>query len=349
MSVGCFGEDMDLTLINILLMVIIFIIPLAIILAIPKVSGIENGTMKTVVYILLGLVMFSLVGFAFNMWENPPTDNITYARDIVIPYTQFYPNLILALAIAATVLITYMEKDNYAYFFAGTGFAVLLPDVVQYVLKNGRWDLALLGCILWAVIPAVWAFIWRDNALLETTAGEKVLTAFKATVLTYPVFLITSIVAVFGESPRGIDLGAFSGLAKSMPDVIMYILVTIWLFFLLNIIIVSLMFVIHDLLLHLFNYRRVSSAKGIRYEQIKSAAAVIAAPVKPKVNHYANLISDMQVFSKYLGQVDRIKAASTIGRFKSEYQTLAVKYNEDSKADAEKMIKMIELEFMQKY
>ncbi len=36
-------------------------------------------------------------------------------------------------------------------------------------------------------------------------------------------------------------------------------------------------------------------------------------------------------------------------RFKSEYQTLAVKYNEDSKQDAERMIKSIELEFMQKY
>jgi hypothetical protein len=350
MSVGCFGEDMPvLDLMNILLMVIIFIIPLAIILAIPKVRSIENGTMKTVVYIGLGLVMFTMVGFAFNMWENPPADNITYARDIVIPYTQFYPNLILALALAATVLITYMEKESYSYFFAGMGFAVLLPDLIQYVLKNGRWDLALLGCILWAIIPAVWVFMWRDSTLLETTTWEKVLTAFKATFLTYPVFLLTSIVAVFGESPRGIDMGAFSGLAKSIPDVIMYILVTIWLFYLLNIIIVSLMFVIHDLMLHLLNYRRVTSAKGIRYEKIKSAAAAAAAPTKPKVNHYATLINDIQVFSKYLGQVDRIKAASTIGRFKSEYQTLAVKYNEDSKADAEKMIKMIELEFMQKY
>ena len=73
------------------------------------------------------------------------------------------------------------------------------------------------------------------------------------------------------------------------------------------------------------------------------------AQTKPKVNHYAGLIEEMQVFSKYIGQVDRIKAASTIGRFKSEYQTLAVKHNEESKSDAEKMIKMIELEFMQKY
>jgi hypothetical protein len=330
-------------------MVIIVIISLAIILIIPKVREIENGTLKTMAYIALGLVMFTLVGFAFNMWENPPSGDIIYAKDIVIPYTQFYPTLILALALAATVLVTYMEKEIYHYFFAGTGFAVLLPDLYQYVLSNGRYDLALLGCALWAVIPVVWVFMWKDSSLVEMTAGEKVVTSLKAAIVTYPVYLLTSIIAVFGESPRGIDTGAISGLAKSIPDIIMYILVTIWLYFLVTIIIVSLMFVIHDLVIHLLNYRRVIDTKGPHCEKIRAAASKVAAPVKPKVNHYAGLISEMQVFSTNIGDVDRIKAASTIGRFKSEYQTLAAKYNEDAKSDAEKMIKSIELDFMQKY
>jgi hypothetical protein len=348
MTIGYFGEDMpDLTLINILWMVIIFVISLSIILIIPKIREIENGTVKTIVYIVLGIVMFTLVGFAFNMWENSSSGAQIIAKDIVISYTQFYPMLILALAITATVLVAYMEKDNYAYFFAGTGFAVLLPDMYLYILQNGRFDLALLGCALWAVIPVVWALMWRKVAILKTTAWEKVIIALKAAFLTYPVYLLTAIISIFGERGGGIDSGAVMGVASSVPEIVMFILWTVWLFFLFNVIIVSLMFVAHDLLLQLFNYRRVASPKGITYEKIMPEATKVAP--KPKVNHYASLIEEMQVFSKYIGQVDRIKAASTIGRFKSEYQTLAVKYNEDSKSDAEKMIKMIELEFMQKY
>lgn len=109
------------------------------------------------------------------------------------------------------------------------------------------------------------------------------------------------------------------------------------------------MFAIHDLALRLLNCRRVSDTTGVRYERIRHAAPRTVAPPKPKANYYAALITEMQVFSKYIGEVDRIRAASTIGRFKSEYQTLAIKYNEDSKSDTEKMIKSIELDFMQKY
>ena len=199
-----------LTLINILWMVIIFVISISIVLIIPKIREIENGTVKTVVYIVLGLVMFTLVGFAFNLWEIPSTGDQIIAKNIVIPYTEFYPTLILALAIAATVLVTYMERDNYAYFFAWTGFAVLLPDIYMYVLQNGHFDLALLGCVLWAIIPVTWAFMWRDAALAETTAWDKVITALKATFLTYPVYLLTAIIAVFGESSRSMDRGARS-------------------------------------------------------------------------------------------------------------------------------------------
>jgi len=328
-------------------MVAIFVISLSIILIIPRIREIENGTVKTIVYIVLGLVMFALVGFAFNLWQDQATGAQLIARDIVNPYLEFYPVLILALALAATVMVAYMEKDNYAYFFAGAGFAVLLPDLYQYVFQYGRFDLALLGCALWAVIPMTWAFMWRDAATVEATAGKKAVTAFKASFLTYPVYLLTAVIAVFGESPRGIDAGALKGSAGSLPDMVSFILFTAWLFFLFSIIIVSLMFAMHDLALRLFNYRRVIGATGVTYQKIRTASA--KAPPKPKVNHYAGLIAEMQAFSGYIGQVDRIKAASTIGRFKSEYQTLAVKYNEDSKSDAEKMIKRIELEFMQKY
>lgn len=348
MSVACFGEDMPvLDLMNILIMVIIFIISLVILITIAKAREIENGTVKTIIYIVLGLIMFTMVGVSFNMWETPSSGELLLVKDIVITYTQFYPALMMAMALAATVLVAYIEKDNYAYFFAGTGFAVLLPDLYLYMLGNGRYDLALIGCALWAVIPAIWAFFWREKALKDTGAWEKVLTSFKAAFFTYPIYMLTAIIAVFGESPRGIDQGAISGLAKAMPDVIMFILVTMWLFYLISIIIVSLMFVVHDLLLHLLNYRRVVDRKGIRYEKIPPAPS--AAPARPKVNHYEGLINEMQVFSRYIGEVDRIRAASTIGRFKNEYQTLAVKYNEDSKADAEKIIKSIEQEFMQKY
>lgn len=335
-----------LDLMNILLMVIIFIISLAILFIITKVRELENSTVKTIAYIVLGLVMFTLIGISFNLWENPSSGDLLLVKDIVITYTQFYPALMMAMALAATVLVAYTEKDNYAYYFAGTGFAVLLPDLYLYMLGNGRYDLALVGCALWAVIPAIWAYFWKEKALKEIGLGEKVLTSFKAAFFTYPIYILTAIIAVFGETPRGIDQGAISSLAQAMPDVIKFILVSMWLFYLISIIIVTLMFLAHDLVLQLLKYRRVVDRKGIRYEKILPATS--AAP-KPKVNHYAGLINEMQVFSKYIGEVDRIRAASTIGRFKNEYQTLAVKYNEDSKADAEKIIKSIEQEFMQKY
>lgn len=345
--VGHFGEDMpDLTLLNIILMVAIVITSLLIILIIAKVREIENGTMKTLIYIVLGLVMFTMVAVSYNLWENPQTGDVIYAKDIVMPYIQFYPTLILALALGATVFIAYMEGDTYPYVFAGMGFAVLLPDLLEYVLSNGRYDLALLGSALWMAMPVVWAFMWKDGSRVEMTTWEKIVTSLKAAVVTYPIYLLTSLVAVFGESPRGIDSGVIASISNSIQDVVMYVLVTIWLYFIVTIIIVTLLFVAHDLIIHLLGYKRVMGKKGFIYEKIP-------VPVKktaiPKINHYATLISEMQGFVKQIGEVDRIRAASTIGRFKSEYQTLAARYDEESKSDAERMIKTIELEFMQKY
>lgn len=336
-----------LDLLNVLSMVAIFIISLAVILAITRVRALGNSTAKTIAYIGLGLISFTLVGVAFNMWENPPSGGLIIAKDIVMPYTQFYPCLMLAISLASVVLIAYMDTDGYAYFFASTGFAALLPDLYSYIFINGRSDLALLGCALWAAIPIIWAYIWKDSAFIELSVWEKLMKSLKATFVAYPVYLLTAIISIFGESGRGISIEALQGVASSVPEIIMFILVTIWLFYLLNIIIVPIMFAVHDLAAHLLGYRRVVRSGSVRYEKIMPAAP---EPLpKPKANHYAALIEEMQLFYKYMGQIDRIKAASTIGRFKSEYQTLAVKYNEDSKADAEKMIRMIEQEFMKKY
>jgi hypothetical protein len=333
-------------IISILLQAVIALISLSIVLVIPFIKQIENTRLKTIIYIVMGLVAFTLVGFAFNMSE---PQNAVIAADILVPYTQFYPMLILALALSATVLITYVEKDSFALFFGGMGFAVLLPYLYTYLFVAGRYDLALLNGALWAVIPVVWAFLWRENTLMVTTAGEKVVTSLKAAFLTYPVYLLTAIISVFGDSNRGVDLTNLSnGVTSSTSEIVMFILVTIWLFFLLSIIIVSLMFVIHDLVLHLIGYRRFCDAKGVHYEKIKLMVSQAEQP-KPKVDHYASLIQDMEVFERHLGEVDRIRAASTIGRFKSEYLTLAAKYNEDSKGSAEKIIKTIEEEFMKKY
>jgi hypothetical protein len=333
-------------IISILLQAVIAIISLSIVIVIPFIKQIENARLKTIIYIVLGLVAFTLVGFAFNMSE---PQNAVIAADILVPYTQFYPMLILALALSATVLITYLEKDSFAFFFAGMGFAVLLPYLYTYLFIAGRYDLALLNGALWVVIPAVWALLWREDTLMVTTAGEKVVTSLKAAFLTYPVYLLTAIISIFGDSKRGVDLtNMTNGITSSTSQIVMFILVTIWLFFLLSIIIVSLMFVIHDLVLHLFNYRRVCDARGVRYEKIKPTVAHTVQP-KPKVDHYAGLIHEMEDFERQLGDVDRIRAASVIGRFKSEYLTLAAKYNEDSKGSAERKIKTIEEEFMKKY
>ncbi len=337
----------SLDLLNVLSMVAIFIISLAVILATTRVRALGKSTAKTIAYIALGLISFSLAGIAFNMWENLPAGGLIIAKDIVMPYTQFYPCLMLAMAIAPVALITYVDTDGYAYFFAGMGFAALLPDLYSYIFINSRIDLALLGCALWAAIPLIWAYIWKDSAFIELSVWEKLTKSLKATFITYPIYLLTAIISIFGESGRGISLDALKGVASSVPEIIMFILVTIWLFYLLNIIIVPMTFAAHDLAIHLLGYRRVARQGHIRYEKIMP---VVAEPSpKPKVNHYAGLIEEMQLFYKYMGQIDRIKAASTIGRFKSEYQTLAVKYNEDSKADAEKMIRMIEQEFLKKY
>ncbi len=51
------------------------------------------------------------------------------------------------------MLVTYMEGERYGLVMAGTAFAVMLPDILKFT-SSGRFDLFLLGCVIWALIPS---------------------------------------------------------------------------------------------------------------------------------------------------------------------------------------------------
>ena len=332
-------------LFRILVSIIIFIISIAAVVLLPKIREVENAIIKTVSYTLMGLIIFTWVGVAYNLWEPQGT----FAAAIVEPYfPQIFPSFILAVALTIAVIITYIEKDNYAYMFAATGFAVLLADVLTYT-TYGRFDLILLDLVLWAIIPVAWVYIWKDHVLEKTTFMDNIFISLKAALFTYPIYLCTAIISVFGKSGRGIDMSAFSGLTDNIVNVIGFFLGVLWLYLLFSVILVSLMFVAHNFILHLLSMKRVVSKKGIEYVKVVPQAEVVPEAAKAKFDPYANLLQEMQVFGKYLDQVDRLKAAQTIARFKNEYQTLSAKYNEGSKAESEKTIKFIDQEFMKKY
>lgn len=332
-------------LFRILVSLVIFIISIAAIVLLPKIREIENSIIKTVSYTLMGLIIFTWVGVSFNLWEPEGT----FAAAIVEPYfPQVFPAFILAVALTIAVIITYIEKDNYAYMFASTGFAVLLTDVLTYV-TYGRFDLILLGLVLWAIIPVVWVYIWKDHVLEQTTFKDNIFISLKASLLTYPIYVLTAIISVFGKSGRGIDMSAFSGLTDNLVNVIGFFLGVLWLYLLFTVIIVTLMFVAHNFLMHLLSMKRVASRKGIEYVKVVPKVEVKPEAAKPKFDPYASLLQEMLVFGKYMDQVDRLKAAQTIARFKNEYQTLSAKYGEGSKAESERTIKFIDQEFMKKY
>jgi hypothetical protein len=334
----------DLPLIfRILVSIIIFIISIAAVVILPKVRGVESNIVKTISYTLMGLIVFTWVGVSFNLWE-PEGVN---AATIVEPYfPQIFPAFILAIALTIAVLITYIEKTNYAYIFAGTGFAVLLPDVLTY-FSYGRFDLILLGFVLWAIIPVVWVYLWKDHILEKTSFKDTVLISLKAALVTYPVYIMTALVAVFGKSGRGIDLGILTGLGQNYTLLVGFLIGVLWLYLLFTVIIVTFMFIAHDLLLHLLGMKRVVNKKGIQYVKVEPEKP--EAPPAQKIDPYSGLLNEMVIFNKYMDRVDRLNAASTIARFKNEYQTLSVKYSEGSRVDVERMIKLIEEEFMKRY
>ena len=254
-------------LFRILVSIIILIISIAAIVLLPKIREIENAIIKTVSYTLMGLIIFTWVGVSFNLWEPQGT----FAAAIVEPYfPQIFPAFILAVALTIAVIITYIEKDNYAYMFAGTGFAVLFTDVLTYI-TYGRFDLILLGFVLWAIIPVVWVYIWKDHVLEETSFKDNIFISLKASLLTYPIYVLTAIISIFGKSGRGIDMSAFSGLTDNITNVIGFFLGVLWLYLLFTVIIVSLMFVAHNFLMHLLSMKRVVSKKGIQYIKIVPA------------------------------------------------------------------------------
>jgi hypothetical protein len=328
---------------RILVSIIIFIISVAAVVILPKIRGVENNIVKTISYTLMGLIVFTWVGVSFNLWE-PEGVN---AATIVEPYfPQIFPAFILAIALTIAVLITYIEKQNYAYIFAGTGFAVLMPDILTYV-SYGRIDLILLGLVLWAIIPVVWVYMWKDHVLEKTSFKDNVLISLKAALVTYPVYMLTALIAVFGKSGRGIDPSILTGLSDNITLLIGFLVGVLWLYLLFTVIIVTLLFIAHDFLLHLLGMKRVVTKKGIQY--LKEEPEKPEAAPKQKIDPYAGLLSEMQIFSKYMDRVDRLNAASTIARFKNEYLTLSVKYGEGSRADAEQTIKLIEEDFMKRY
>jgi hypothetical protein len=109
------------------------------------------------------------------------------------------------------------------------------------------------------------------------------------------------------------------------------------------------MFVVHDLALHTFNINRiVRNRKEIIYRSSHPVDAIVKE-ITPKVDAYKGLVEEMRVFSQYLDKVDRLRAASTIARFKQEYLTLAARHTEGSKNEAEQLIKVIDQAFKTKY
>ncbi|MCD1295664.1 hypothetical protein CUJ83_11715 [Methanocella sp. CWC-04] len=332
-------------LFHIFLLVLVLLLSILVVLLTPKVREIENNMIKTISYIILGILSFSLVGVAFNLWQ--PSGSVD-AVSLLQPYMQFYPIFILSIALSAVILVTYMEKERYGHIFAGAGFAVLLPDILTYI-HYGRYDLVLLGFALWAIIPTLWVRMWKDNIYEPTTFKEKAIIALKAAILTYPVYITTGLVAIFGESQRSIDPAVMSSLTTNMQNIVWFVLITLWLYLLINTLIVSIMFVIHDLAIHTLNIRRVVTPKqDIQY--IKEQQVIIKRQEKKeRPDAYKGLIEEMSVFHKYLDQVDRLRAASTIARFKNEYQTIAARYNDGSKAEAERIIKSLDQEFKRRY
>ncbi|CAJ37747.1 hypothetical protein [Methanocella arvoryzae] len=352
------------SLIQVFEIVLVLLLSTAIVASIPKFRELVNGKAKILLYLVLGLILFTLVGIGYNVIQDihvselmanaiandPAADTSIIGKDavsILWPYVQFFPLFIMSIALAGVVLVTYMEGELYGYIFAGTGFATLLPDALRY-MGNGRYDLLLLGFALWAIIPVVWVFFYKEISRETPTLRERAWGAIKASIFSYPVYVATAAVAVFGESPRMISQSMFAGLGAISGDIGTFILLSLWFYLLLTVIIVSIMFVIHDLLMHVFNVRRTVTNKGIKYEIVHPIAEIIAQE-EPKIDAYKGLIEEMEVFYKYMDRVDRLRAASTIARFKSEYNTIAARHDEGSKAEAERLIKLVDQEFKKKY
>jgi hypothetical protein len=227
----------------------------------------------------------------------------------------------------------------------------MLPDILKYS-GSGRFDLFLLGCVIWALIPIIWVLLFRRLVLDDSTMRERIWAAVSASLISYLIYVCTAAVAVFGETqpaqlPAGQDV--LSSISTNSGSILQFVVISLWFYILLTVIIVSLMFVVHDLALHTLNISRiVRNRKEIIYRSAHPVEAIVN-DITPKVDVYKSLVEEMQVFNQYLDKVDRLRAASTIARFKQEYITLAARHTEGSKGEAEHLIKVIDQEFKTKY
>jgi hypothetical protein len=335
--------------------VLILLLSTIIVMIVPKIREVTNNTVKTFLYIFLGFILFTLVGMGYNVIQDMHMADVIASQisepksiSIIYPYVQFFPLLVLAIALSGVVLVTYMDGEKYGFIFAGAAFAAMAPDIFKYA-SSGRFDLFLLGCVLWAIIPIIWVALFRGLVFEETTMKERVWAAISASLISYVIYMSTALIGIFGESPRDYSASIIPSILSSSGDVLKFVVMSLWFYLLLNVIIVSLLFIIHDLALHTFNMQRVvKNKKEIGYVRIHPIEDIVKE-IQPKVDAYKGLVEEMQVFYQYFDKVDRLRAASTIARFKQEYNTLAARYSDGSKAEAERLIKMVDQEFKKRY
>jgi hypothetical protein len=342
------SDDTIKTILQVSEVILVLLLSVIIVLVVPKVREIKKNTVKTALYFFLGLILFFLVGMGYNVIQDlsPPGQDASLA--ILSPYTQFYPLLILSIAIAGVMLVTYMEGERYGLIMAGTAFAVMMPDILKYS-GSGRFDLFLLGCVIWALIPIIWVLLFRRLVLEDTTMRERIWAAVSASLISYLIYVCTAVVAVFGESRQALGSDVLTSISTNSSDILGFVVISLWYYILLTVIVVSLMFVVHDLALHTLNIHRVvRNRKEILYRSSHPVEAIVKE-ITPRVDAYKGLVEEMNVFNQYLDKVDRLRAASTIARFKQEYLTLAARHTEGSKTEAEKLIKVIDQEFKTKY
>jgi hypothetical protein len=328
--------------------ILVLLLSVIIVIAVPKVREIKRNTVKTATYIFLGLILFILVGMSYNVIQDINStgkDSITAVMD---PYIQFFPLLILSIAIAGVILTMYLEGERYGIIMAGTAFAVMLPDILRFT-GHGRFDLFLLGCVVWALIPTIWVLLFRRLIYQETAMRERIWAAISAALISYLAYVCTAIVAVFGESEQTAGTDMLTTISNNSGDILGFIVTSLWLYILLTVVIVSLMFAIHDLALHMLNITRIVQNRNEIVYKSSTPVEAIVEEIMPKVDAYKSLIEEMRVFSQYIDKVDRLRAASTIARFKQEYLTLAARHTDGSKIEAEQIIKGIDQEFKNRY
>jgi hypothetical protein len=191
--------------------------------------------------------------------------------------------------------------------------------------------------------------LYRRIIYDDTTMRERVWAAVSASLISYLIYVCTAAVAMFGEGAPAIGNNVMASITTNSSDMLRFVVISLWFFILLTVIVVSLMFVVHDLALHTFNIRRiVKNHKEIDYVSSHPVESIVKE-IEPRIDAYKGLVEEMQVFHQYLDKVVRLRAASTIARFKQEYVTLAARHTEGSKAEAERLIKVIDQEFKTKY